>query len=64
MKKLVLNNFETYELKKYGKVEIIRNGYHIIVEQEPVYDKGEYIIRIVNPYDRIVFTETKKVFKV
>jgi hypothetical protein len=61
MKKLVLNNFETYELKKYGFVEIERNGFTIIVEQEPVYDKGEYIIRIMNPYNRIVFTETKVV---
>jgi hypothetical protein len=61
MKKLVLNNFETYELKKYGQVEIIRNGFLILVEQEPVYEKGEYIIRIMNPYNRIVFTETKAV---
>jgi len=51
MKKLVLNKKETIELLKYGYIEIIRNGFEIIIGLN--IEDDDYKIKIINPYDEV-----------
>jgi hypothetical protein len=53
MKKLVLNEQESKELLEAGAVEIVRNGFDILVEKEKDFKGGDYRITIINPYDRV-----------
>lgn len=54
MKKLVLNEKESLELQRDGAVHIERNGFEILVEKEDYYFNSDYIITIINPYDKVV----------
>ena len=63
MKKLVLDRWETNELRKNGVVEIIRSGFNILVENEKDWIDGEYRITIINPYDKVVLYERKEKWK-
>ncbi len=52
MKSLILNEYESFELKRDGAVEIVRNGFPILVENDNIH--GGYRITIVNIYDKII----------
>lgn len=53
MKKLVLTKEESKALKEYGSVEVTRNGFDILVEEDREVECG-YIITIINPYEKII----------
>ena len=57
MRKLILNDYETMQLEKYGAVEITRNGFDILIEKRSeweILDDNYYDVTIVNPYDKVV----------
>ena len=53
MKKLALTKEEAKFLKEYGTVEITRNGFDIVIEEDNDTGRG-YIITIINPYEKII----------
>ena len=53
MKKLVLTKEDAKTLKEYGAVEITRNGFDILVEENREVGRG-YIITVINPYEKII----------
>lgn len=55
MKKLVLNEKESQELIKSGSVEIERNGFSMLVEYNPYFNKDEEESYINKKYDIIIF---------
>ena len=59
MKKLVLTKEETKSFKEYGSVEITRNGFDILVEEDSNRDCG-YRITIINPYENIVLSKEQE----
>lgn len=64
MKKLILNETETKELEQDGVVEITRNGFDILVEKNRnTWEDEPYIITIINPFEQVVLTKTKKPIK-
>lgn len=62
MKKLVLNEIESKELLETGSVEIERNGFPILLENNPYYDENQeedylnpkYNITIINIYEKVI----------
>ena len=58
MKKLVLTQEESNELKEKGAIEITRNGFDILIEELQDWEKWDeennYKITIVNPYEKIL----------
>lgn len=58
MKKLVLTLEETRELKETGSVEIVRNGYCMIVEWSN--DMEDYWVTIINPYEKVCLAKEPK----
>jgi hypothetical protein len=60
MKKLVLNENESNELKRYGVVEIERNGFYIFVQSNRYFDETKddesqrYDIVIINHFDKVI----------
>ena len=61
-RKLVLSQQESDELRVNGVVYVERGGKSILVERNPiaVYDSLDYIITIINPYERVVVKEVSK----
>ena len=60
MGKLILTLNETRELKKYGVIDIVRNGQDSHIEQNE-YSESGYNIYIINHYDAIVLAKEPKV---
>lgn len=62
MKKLVLNEKESQELIENGSVEIERNGYAMLVEYNPYFNKDEeencinkkFNIMIFDCFDKVI----------
>lgn len=62
MKKLVLNKEESEELKRDGAVEIVRNGFYMLVEKNDYFNEEEkenyfnkkYTVTIIDDYDKVV----------
>lgn len=59
MKKLVLTLEETRELKENGSVEIVRNGFDMLVEVSE-YEECGYWVTILNPYNKVVLAKEPK----
>ena len=59
MKRLLLNDQETKHLLEFGAVEIVRNGFGILIEKDDDFKGGEYRITVVNPYNRVLLTERR-----
>ena len=59
MKRLLLNERETKQLLEFGAVEIVRNGFDILVEKGDDFKGGEYRITVVNPYNRVLLTDRR-----
>lgn len=57
MKKLVLNEYESYQLVNNGYVTITRNGFKINLGLNYLHD--EYYIKIINPYTKVVIKNSK-----
>lgn len=57
MKKLILNEQESYELVNNGYVNITRSGFKINVGLNYLHD--EYYIKIMNPYTEVVVKNSK-----
>lgn len=68
MKKLVLNEKESQELIESGSVEIERNGFAMLVEYNPYFNKDEeesYInkkfdITIFDCFDKVIVKSTNR----
>ena len=62
MKKLVLNEHESEELKRDGAVEIVRNGFSMLVEVNPYFNEEEEenyfnkrcTVTIIDDYDKVI----------
>ncbi len=60
MKNLILNEQETESLERCGAVEIERNGFAVVVEDNPDYDPDDalrydrYKITAIAPYTRVI----------
>lgn len=61
MKKLILNESESYQLVNNGYVNITRNGFKISVGLNYLHD--EYYIKVFNPYTEVVVKNSKNKFK-
>ena len=59
MKTLILNEWESIQLRKHGAVEITRNGFDILIEKDEDFKGGDYIITVVNPYDKVLVKEPR-----
>lgn len=60
MKNLILTKDETKELEKEGSVEIIRNGFDIVIEKNNNdWESLPYLITIINPYESVKLTKDK-----
>ncbi len=59
MKRLLLNELETKHLLEFGAVEIVRNGFDILVEKDDDFKGEEYRITVVNPYNRVLLTDRR-----
>lgn len=59
MKRLVLTLEETRILKKYGSVEIVRNGLDMVVEPAE-YEECGYTVFVINPYNKVVLAKEPK----
>jgi len=57
MKKLILNEQESYQLVNNGYVNITRNGFKINIGLNYLHD--EYYIKIINPYTEVVVKNSK-----
>lgn len=53
MKKIVLNDEESKNLKEDGFVQITRNGFEICISVDNSYECG-YSIDVVNPFDKVI----------
>lgn len=60
MKKLVLTLEETRKLKECGSIDIVRNGFDMLVEKCE-YNECGYEVYIYNQYDKVVFAKEPKV---
>ena len=61
MKKLVLNEQETFELLRDGVLLTERNGFEVLIELNMIDD--DYNIYIINPYDKVVLHKEKQKWK-
>ena len=65
MRKLVLNQEESQVLKRFGSIDIVRNGFEIHIEKNVDFeeDKEEnvfnsrYCIYIMNDYEKVVLKD-------
>lgn len=68
MKKLVLNEKESQELIENGSIEIERNGYTMLVEYNPYFNKDEeesyvnkkFNIMIFDCFDKVILKHKNK----
>lgn len=58
MKKLKLTLEETRELKESGSVEIVRNGFYMLVEWSN--EMEDYWVTIINPYEKVCLAKEPK----
>lgn len=64
MKKLKLTPSETKELELEGSVEIVRNGFDIVVEKNTnSWEDMPYIITIINPFEEVELAKAEKATK-
>lgn len=59
MKTLKLTLEETRELKETGSVEIVRNGFDMLVEVSAAAECG-YWVTIINPYEKVILAKEPK----
>lgn len=52
-KNLILTENETATLEQHGAVELVRNGFNILVEKNEEWEASPFIITIINPYENV-----------